>query len=179
MSSAEDILAAAFGAPRAQHETAAPTPTATATPPRQGGLLPEHVKRTLAVQGLYDTSTGAHTTARVTRCSVCRWPIFLGLDECGLTRRLDTKPLSTWGEVQALALGVTTYHLRMKGMDTSKLEIHTREATVIASVPATDNDVDVVTEHQCTNGYDVDTFDHQKSIVDRRAFQPLPLDPPF
>ncbi len=168
-----------------------PTVPAPPPPPRpqHDGGPPDHIKRILAARGDHDPDTGAWRTVRFERCPKCNAWTALGLDDVGLTRRVDPSPLTEHGELQAVIEQRHTYTLTAKAGEPTKLQLSfPRYRIAITSKPAPTHvanadtfddgrDYDVVADHTC--GLDRDHHQRTASVHDRRTHQPDNDRPPF
>ncbi len=151
----------------------------------------------MAARGDHDADSNAWRTLRFERCPLkttsgrtCGQHTAIGLDDVGLTRRVDPTPLTEHGELQAVASQQQTFTLTARDLDPTRLCLSfPRGYTEITSRPApTDLDVqmereggsrdyDVVAAHQC--GLDRDHYQHTASVHDRRHHQIDDGQPPF
>lgn len=77
--------------------------------------MPEHVTRKLVADGTMTTDR-VTTTPRVRHCRTCGVAVIAALADDGprtpgIRVHLDYRPLTPLGELQALVLGLTTYHV--------------------------------------------------------------------
>lgn len=120
---------------------------------------------------------GVHRAARSRTCGRCQRPVFVGLDAdaAAISVRVDARPLSAGGEVEALMSGRRTYALTWVA-GRARYEINPREALDIAAFPpGSVAGSDVVSAHQC-GGPD---FDNRPAARRKNITRTESIDPPF